>query len=87
MAIDLLIPRTPSIFPSSVYMIGLSSGWIFDSPFETYPIDVGTTGQQEDVPTLDEADLESELAVIFKRFMDYKNAASTPEIGGQTSSS
>ena len=40
MAIDLLIPRDPSMFPHSVYLIGLAEGWIFDQPFETRPIDV-----------------------------------------------
>ena len=41
LAIDTLIPRSPSIFPVSVYMIGLSDGWVFQQPFDTRPIDVG----------------------------------------------
>lgn len=41
MAIDTLIPREPSMYPQSVYLIGLAKDWIFDSVFETYPIYVG----------------------------------------------
>jgi len=41
LAIDTLIPRTPSMFPVSVYMIGLSERWVFQQPFDTRPIDVG----------------------------------------------
>ncbi len=41
LAIDTLIPRMPSMFPASVYMIGLSRRWVFEQPFDTRPIDVG----------------------------------------------
>jgi hypothetical protein len=41
LAIDTLIPRVPSMFPVSVYMIGLSERWVFQQPFDTRPIDVG----------------------------------------------
>ncbi|AII57429.1 thiamine biosynthesis protein ThiF [Dehalococcoides mccartyi CG1] len=40
MAIDLLSECQPSIFPYSVYLIGLSKGWIFKEPFYTIPIDL-----------------------------------------------
>lgn len=40
--IDALLERTPSFFPVSAYIIGLSPGWIFEQPFETFPIDVGS---------------------------------------------
>jgi len=46
-AIDMLIPRDPSTFPNSVYMVGLAKHWIFDQPFETHPIDVGAPGALE----------------------------------------
>ena len=41
LAIDTLIPRVPSMFPVSVYMIGLAERWVFQQPFDTRPIDVG----------------------------------------------
>lgn len=43
LAIDVLIPRSPSLFLNPAYMIGLAPGWIFDQAFETYPIDVSTS--------------------------------------------
>ena len=46
MGIDLLIPREPSAYPDSVYMIGLSKHGIFNSAFETYPIEVGRPAPQ-----------------------------------------
>lgn len=38
-ATDILV-RQESIFPSSVYLIGLQSKWIFRAPFDTCPIDL-----------------------------------------------
>ena len=79
MAIDLLIPRDPSSFPNSVYLIGLSKAWLFSQPFETYPIDVGPP----EPPTLPEND-DPKLAMeeaerILKLFEEYKNATSPSE--------
>jgi sulfur-carrier protein adenylyltransferase/sulfurtransferase len=79
MAIDLLIPRDPSSFPNSVYLIGLSKGWLFSQPFETYPIDVGPP---EPPPAADVADptlATEEAEKIFKLFVEYKNATSPSE--------
>lgn len=79
MAIDLLIPRDPSSFPNSVYLIGLSKAWLFSQPFETYPIEVGPP----EPPTLPENE-DSKLAMeeaerILKLFVEYKNANSPSE--------
>ncbi len=38
--IDTALCRNPSMFPYSVYMIGLRKAWIFSQPFDTRPIDV-----------------------------------------------
>jgi hypothetical protein len=43
MATDILVDPTGPNFPSSVYMIGLRQGWIFEQPFETFPIDIKPT--------------------------------------------
>lgn len=79
MAIDLLIPRDPSSFPNSVYLIGLSKEWLFSQPFETYPIDVGSP---EPLPTVEEDSPEvvtEEAERILKLFVEYKNATSPSE--------
>lgn len=43
MALDTLV-REPTRFPSSAYAIGLSSGWIFSAPFDTWPIELRGEG-------------------------------------------
>jgi molybdopterin/thiamine biosynthesis adenylyltransferase len=79
MAIDLLIPRAPSSFPNSVYLIGLSQKWLFGQPFDTYPLDVGppeTPAPAEELSPELEAE---EVARILKLFAEYKNATSPTE--------
>ena len=39
MALDVLLGNEPSLFPASLYLIGLSSAWIFEQPFFTIPFD------------------------------------------------
>jgi molybdopterin/thiamine biosynthesis adenylyltransferase/ubiquitin-protein ligase len=43
-AIDILARPEASIFPMSAYLIGLSSEWLFDQPFDTRPIDLQLDG-------------------------------------------
>ncbi len=38
MALDTLRPPPESDYPCSAYVIGLRSEWIFDSPFQTFPV-------------------------------------------------
>ena len=48
-AIDLLVNPEGSIFPSSAYLIGLSSKWIFEQPFDTAPIALCAAGRWGEV--------------------------------------
>lgn len=43
-AIDCLTRPDASIFPFSAYLVGFSSEWIFDQPFDTRPIDLRPDG-------------------------------------------
>ncbi|MEQ9519151.1 MAG: ThiF family adenylyltransferase [Parvibaculum sp.] len=43
-ATDILARSDASIFPQSAYVIGLSSQWLFDQPFDTRPIDLRPGG-------------------------------------------
>jgi hypothetical protein len=79
MAIDLLIPRDPSSFPNSVYLIGLSKGWLFSQPFETYPLDVGPPEPMPQAEDDNPEEVAEELERIRKLFEEYKNAASPSE--------
>jgi len=86
MAIDLLVPREPSIFPHSVYMVGLTGGWIFDQPFETRPIDVGSPATAALQEPQDSEDAEAEFELITQLFSEYDDAASSGTTGDQTPS-
>lgn len=48
-AIDTALNIEPSRYPYSLYLIGLSKGWVFDAPFETIPI--STTEHLEELST------------------------------------
>lgn len=51
MIIDTALRERPSIFPYSVYMIGLHKAWIFTQPFDTRPIDVQGAGWHSNAET------------------------------------
>jgi hypothetical protein len=81
LALDLLIPRNPSMFPHSVYMVGLSEGWIFDQPFETHPIDMGPLGEAEPEESLDVEDAKAEFRRIADLFAKYQDATASTSTG------
>jgi sulfur-carrier protein adenylyltransferase/sulfurtransferase len=83
MAIDMLIPREPSAFPNSVYLIGLAKGWIFEKPFETFPIDVGPPISDSQA-ALDTEEAAKVLAQIVQLFAEHKDAASIIDPDNQT---
>ncbi|MER9863198.1 ThiF family adenylyltransferase [Mesorhizobium sp. M0185] len=65
LALDVLT-REQSIFPSSAYAIGLTAEWIFQAPFDTWPIDLrseGEWGESQDGASAD--DLKDLLASLF----------------------
>jgi hypothetical protein len=73
MGIDMLIPRDPSAYPHSVYLIGLAKGWIFDNAFETYPIDVGTPNIPQAERELDSEEAAAELMRIAQMLTEHKD--------------
>jgi molybdopterin/thiamine biosynthesis adenylyltransferase len=83
MAIDLLIPRDPSVFPHSVYLVGLAEGWIFDQPFETRPIDVGAPAltESDKAEAEDEDEKKAEYERIGKLFSEFADAAAPGATG------
>lgn len=87
LVIDTLIGREPSSFPYSVYLIGLASAWIFDAPFDTYPIDVGTPRPSESEPDLTEEEAAAERARIVQLLVDYQDASSSDGTDSEASSS
>jgi hypothetical protein len=81
MAIDVLIPRDPSVFPHSVYLIGLAQGWIFDQPFETRPIDVGLPASAPADEVEDPEEKKAEYERIQKLFSEFVDATANGSSG------
>ncbi|WP_416355809.1 ThiF family adenylyltransferase [Aureimonas phyllosphaerae] len=51
LAIDTLVRPETSLFPYSAYFVGLTRSWIFDAPFDTWPVEYrmeGTWGAATD---------------------------------------
>ena len=76
LAIDVLIERDPSLFPHSVYAIGLGVGSVFDQPFRTFPIEVGEPPLSEPAPELTPDEVTDEFARLMKLIKDRANEAS-----------
>jgi hypothetical protein len=68
LAIDVLIGREPSLFPHSVYAIGLGVGSVFEQPFQTFPIEVGSPPPGESAPEPSPQVVGEELARLMKLF-------------------
>lgn len=73
MALDILIKREPSDFPCSLYLIGLSQGWIFDQPFRTIPIDLSEVQSSITEPELPENEANEALGFIAQLISKEKN--------------
>ncbi|MFN0265222.1 ThiF family adenylyltransferase [Tepidamorphus sp. 3E244] len=63
-AIDILVRPEASIFPMSAYLIGLSSEWLFDQPFDTRPIDLQPDGDWGE--TMDVTDPKTALKIFME---------------------
>jgi len=63
-ALDILARPQASIFPVSAYMIGLSSEWVFDQPFDTRPIDLQPDGEWGE--TMEVTDAEAALKIFME---------------------
>lgn len=65
LAIDILV-REETIFPHSAYAVGLRREWIFNAPFETFPIHLETGGEwRQAAPYESSAELIALMAELF----------------------
>jgi ThiF family len=63
--IDTALRERPSIFPYSLYMIGLRKAWFFTQPFDTRPIPVQGAGWESNTETATaEADRKEAVQVL-----------------------
>jgi hypothetical protein len=83
-AIDILVGREPSLFPHSVYAIGLGVGSVFKEPFDTSPIDIGPPPLVAPATQLSPAETSAEIANIVNLFKDIANEANTSSADHQT---
>lgn len=74
MGVDLLIPREPSAYPHSAYMIGLGRGGIFDGAFDTYPIDVGASAPGNEPKSLNAEEAAAQILKIATLLTEHRDA-------------
>ena len=77
MAIDLLLERVPSNFPYSMYLIGMSKGWIFKEPFYTIPFDLSKI-QFDHIESEPENDDTAEAFEFIKGLVEKLDDESSP---------
>lgn len=75
MALDVLLEREPSMFPYSMYLLGLSRGWIFREPFDTIPIDVSSVEGTSTKTELSEKDSMDAVAFLETLITSHENKA------------
>lgn len=83
-AIDILVGREPSMFPHSVYAIGLGVGSIFNEPFDTSPIDVGPPPVAPSAVQLSPEETSAEIANIVNLYKALANETNPSSADHQT---
>lgn len=83
-AIDTLIGRIPSLFPNSVYAIGLGAGSVFTQPFETYPIEVGPPLVIAPKQELSSEEMAAEIANVLRLFKAKSDETAAAKQDSQT---
>src|SRR5690606_33253807 len=61
-AMDLLVNEV-SAYPVSAYLFGFQEGWLFDAPFDTWPVDIGVARDTSSHDVLSAEDDAAEEAV------------------------
>lgn len=73
LAIDILV-RKETIFPHSAYAVGLRREWIFNAPFETFPINLeGGEGWRQPATDESSAELIAFIGELFPDAFEAKN--------------
>ncbi|OAS21391.1 ThiF family adenylyltransferase [Paenibacillus oryzisoli] len=72
LVVDTAVHSDKSMFPYSMYLIGLSEGWIFSQPFDTRPIQTDHLLQDEE-PSVVDAKLQSENVSFLMKLLEEKD--------------
>lgn len=73
LAIDTILENSPSIYPHSMYLIGLKHEWIFRAPFDTIPIDVEYSNDENKEITTASEIISENLHFLSKLLEDAQN--------------
>jgi molybdopterin/thiamine biosynthesis adenylyltransferase len=64
MAIDTILGHEPSQFPSPIYVIGMRREWIFQAPFDTWPVNLQSVPAQPPSTDYQDPDVIAALAEL-----------------------
>ncbi len=73
MVLDILSENEPSLFPHSMYLIGLRKGWIFSEPFYTQPIDPVDIQSEMKSESLDNKERNENIEFLQRLIDDLKS--------------
>lgn len=71
LAIDTALRKSPSEFPSPIYLIGMKKEWIFSQPFDTHPVDA-TGAAWKEAPSLKSEASIAALKLVFENLSEKK---------------
>lgn len=74
MSLDILLSREPSVFPYSMYLIGLRRGWIFNGPFHTIPLSFDEVELSKPNVELSKEDMDDALSFLEQIINKQKSA-------------
>jgi len=64
LAVDTLLGREPSMFPYSMYLLGLARSWVFKAPFDTIPIETGHLLREQSTDSVPSEVLSDNVAFL-----------------------
>jgi molybdopterin/thiamine biosynthesis adenylyltransferase len=80
LTIDTLLEREPSVFPYSMYLVGLVRAWVFEAPFHTIPIETEhLVSQKDNGPASD--DVLSETVGFLSTLLEEESNEGSPTTG------
>jgi hypothetical protein len=80
LAIDTALSRDSSIFPYSVYLLGMRREWIFEAPFDTRPVDVQGQGWARDENAGSGEDRLAVVEALLRMHQGERRADSDPAV-------
>ena len=80
LVIDTLLGCEPSMFPYSMYLVGLARSWVFEAPFHTIPIETEHLVDQKDTDPVSDNVLPETVAFL-SALLQEKSSEDSPSTG------